>query len=269
MRLVPYNSADEHPPTKSAIYKNGMISPRSLLGHVVFPWISKLSLAKQQRLGVVNGPVAKRGVSFVAQTILPTTEGDFVVRAYRLNGAPHLEPVAIISGNIHGTTALPVRVHDQCFTSEVLGSLKCDCKSQLEWSKSYIKSVDGGVVIYLQQEGRGMGLANKIKAYKYASYPIIIPNPIFLSLQEHGLDTVDANLVLGFEGDTREYSAVPEILKDLGIESIQLITNNPRKIEMIRGLGVHVVARIPIVMTTNKHSSAYISTKSSRMGHLS
>ena len=123
----------------------------------------------------------------------------------------------------------------------------------MQWAKDYIQDHGPGIVIYLQQEGRGMGLANKVKAY---------------SLQEHGFDTVDANKLLGFEDDTREYTAVPYILHELGIKSVRLITNNPRKIEMMGKLGVNIVGRIPIHIDSNPHSHGYLKAKGSRMGHM-
>ena len=140
------------------------------------------------------------------------------------------------------------------FTSEVLGSLKCDCREQLEFAMSYIQHnpLGCGVIIYLSQEGRGIGLSNKIKAY---------------SVQEHGYDTVDANRVLGFPDDLREYSCVPSVLDDLQLSSVKLMTNNPRKTEALCALGVHVVGRIPVVMGDNEHSRGYIQAKRTRMGH--
>lgn len=159
----------------------------------------------------------------------------------------------MIQGDVAGLRDVPVRVHDECLTSEVLGSLKCDCREQLDLSLRYIRDNASGVVIYLRQEGRGIGLANKIAAY---------------ALQEQGHDTVDANRLLGLPDDARRYDAAAAILRDLGVESIQLMTNNPRKIEKLEALGVQITARIPILIAPTPHSAGYLSAKSDRMGHL-
>merc|ERR1712078_72381 len=150
--------------------------------------------------------------TFVAETLLPTLAGNFRVRAFRqiVNGAIIGEPIVIMKGRPEGLTNVPVRVHDACFTSEVLGSLKCDCAEQLRMALDFIRDEGCGVVFYLQQEGRGIGLANKIAAY---------------SLQEKGFDTVDANRSLGLPDDCREYSSVRNILNQLGVKSVKLITN--------------------------------------------
>jgi GTP cyclohydrolase II len=189
-------------------------------------------------------------LEFVAETILPTTRGTFRVRAYRdtLRGT---EPLAIVSGAIEGRANVLVRVHDECLTSEVLGSLKCDCREQLEAALERIRE-DGGVVIYLRQEGRGIGLANKIAAY---------------ALQERGLDTVDANRALGLPDDARSYDVAASILADLRLEEIRLLTNNPRKIERLTALGVSVAERVDLHIEANRYNLGYISTKRARMGH--
>lgn len=190
---------------------------------------------------------------FVAETLLPTSEGAFRVRAYRAHGSlRESEPIAMISGAVQGKAGVPVRVHDQCFTSEVFGSLKCDCREQLLFAKEYTKQ-HGGVVIYMPQEGRGIGLANKIMAY---------------SMQEQGLDTVDANRVLGFRDDYRSYEPVLAILKDLGVKSIRLLTNNPRKIRLLSEMGVQVDGRLPVVIPGGEHSQGYLTAKAERMAHL-
>lgn len=192
---------------------------------------------------------------FVAETKLPTTSGFFRVRAYRhwySNLAPS-EPLAMICGDVEGLSEVPVRVHDACFTSEVLGSLKCDCAEQLQYALDWIRKEGPGVVVYLQQEGRGIGLANKIAAYH---------------MQEKGYDTVDANRALNLPDDSREYSAVANILKDLDIKSIKLMTNNPRKIERLSSLGVDVVDRIPVEIEAQEHSEGYLKVKGERMNHI-
>jgi 3,4-dihydroxy 2-butanone 4-phosphate synthase / GTP cyclohydrolase II len=190
-------------------------------------------------------------LAFVAETRLPTARGTFRVRAYR-DPDTGSEPLAIVSGAIEGRRRVLVRVHDECLTSEVLGSLRCDCREQLESSLEQIRD-GGGVVIYLRQEGRGIGLANKIAAY---------------ALQERGLDTVDANLALGLPDDARRYEAAAAILADLGLSEIRLLTNNPRKIEQLTALGVSVWEREPLLVAPNPHSRGYMSTKRARMGHL-
>ncbi|MEQ1502640.1 MAG: GTP cyclohydrolase II [Myxococcota bacterium] len=191
------------------------------------------------------------GVVFVAETVLPTVRGPYRVRAYR-DPATGTEPLAIVSGAVEGRTNVLVRVHDECLTSEVLGSLKCDCREQLESALDRIREEDG-VVIYLRQEGRGIGLANKIAAY---------------ALQEQGMDTVDANLALGLPDDARSYHAAAAILADLGLTEIRLLTNNPRKIERLTSLGVSVSGREPLWIAANPHSRGYLATKRARMGHL-
>jgi len=192
------------------------------------------------------------GVLFVSETLLPTKSGEFRVRAYR-DLSDGSEPVAIISGDVFGMTDVPVRVHDECFTSEVLGSLKCDCREQLQFAMETIKNSGPGAVVYLRQEGRGIGLANKIAAY---------------ALQEEGHDTVDANRLLGLPDDQRRYEAAAGILEDLGVKSIALLTNNPRKVEALESLGVEISGRLPVLVESNPHSAGYLRAKADRMGHL-
>lgn len=191
-------------------------------------------------------------VRFISETLLPTKRGEFRVRAYR-DQRDNSEPVAILVGDVRGARDLPVRVHDECFTSEVLGSLKCDCREQLEFAMEFIQRRSPGVVIYLHQEGRGIGLANKIAAY---------------ALQEQGHDTVDANRLLGLPDDSRRYDAASAILADLGVESIRLMTNNPRKQDELLALGVEITGRIPVLVEPNAHSAGYLNAKADRMGHL-
>jgi len=195
------------------------------------------------------------GTEFVAETNLPTENGSIRFRAYRTTGSEGmLEPIVIVSDDIgkENSTEVPLRVHDQCVTSEVFGSMKCDCRLQLEMATQYVRE-HGGCVIYLQQEGRGIGLANKVAAY---------------NLQEKGMDTVDANRALGFADDYRTYECVKDILSDLKVSSVKLLTNNPRKIDRLRSAGIDVVERLPIVAETSPHSSKYLQTKEQRMGHI-
>jgi GTP cyclohydrolase II len=189
---------------------------------------------------------------FIAETLLPTVHGRFRVRAYR-DAETGAEPLAMIVGDVEGTADVLCRVHDQCQTSEVFGSLRCDCKEQLDTALARIQK-EGGIVLYLPQEGRGIGLANKVAAY---------------AAQELGLDTVDANRHLGLPDDAREYYAVRDILNDLKIASIKLMTNNPRKINELTSLGIKVVERVPIVTPPNSDFSlAYVKAKKERMFHM-
>jgi len=202
-------------------------------------------------LGLFTNQLNNRCI-FVAETNLPTDKGTFRVRSYRSTVDASYEPTAIIFGKVEGLENVPIRVHDACFTSEVLGSQKCDCKDQLDFSINYIKHNCPGIVIYLQQEGRGIGLANKIAAY---------------SMQEKGYDTVEANRILGLPDDCRDYQSVYDILGDLRIKSVKLMTNNPRKIEQLEKLGIKITDRIPIQMQPNLTNLHYLKTKASRMQH--
>ena len=191
--------------------------------------------------------------NFVAECQMPTIFGHYRMRSYSYSSsAQKLEPIVMICGETRDCENVLVRVHDQCFTSEVFGSLRCDCREQLQKSLELVKK-EGGIVIYLQQEGRGIGIANKVAAY---------------SLQDSGVDTVDANIQLGFKDELREYMAVPDILADLGIRSIRLITNNPFKINQLKALGVQITERIPMQIPSNQHNTRYLLTKRDRMNHI-
>ena len=192
------------------------------------------------------------GVQFISETLLPTKRGQFRVRAYR-DLSDGSEPVAIFCGDLEGLSDVPVRVHDECFTAEVLGSLKCDCREQLHFALDMIRRRQVGAVVYLRQEGRGIGLANKIAAY---------------ALQEEGHDTVDANRLLGLPDDKRRYDAAARILEDLGVQSIQLLTNNPRKVKALGELGVKITSRLPVLVGANPHNANYLQVKADRMGHM-
>jgi GTP cyclohydrolase II len=160
--------------------------------------------------------------------------------------------VALVMGNVHGAKAVPVRVHSECLTSEVFGSLKCDCRDQLEAAQAEIGRRGRGVIVYLRQEGRGIGLPAKIRAYE---------------LQSKGHDTVDANRILGLPDDARDYSAAAAILQHLGVGSIRLMTNNPLKVKALRTLGVEIESRVPSIVGTNPFSASYLEAKRQRMGH--
>jgi GTP cyclohydrolase II len=155
-------------------------------------------------------------------------------------------------GPLTGRSHVPIRIHSECLTSEVFGSLKCDCKDQLEAAQAEIARRGFGAVLYLRQEGRGIGLANKVRAY---------------ALQAHGADTVDANRLLGLPDDARRYDAAAAMLHNLGVRSVELLTNNPAKEEALRALGVDVSRRIPVLVATNPFSASYLETKRSRMRH--
>lgn len=199
-----------------------------------------------------DGDQSRGSFEFVAETLLPTIHGRFRVRAYR-NAESGAEPLAMIVGDVEGKAEVLCRVHDQCQTSEVFGSLRCDCKEQLDAALARIQK-EGGMVLYLPQEGRGIGLANKVAAY---------------AAQEMGLDTVDANRHLGLPDDAREYTAVRDILDDLKISSLRLMTNNPRKISELTSLGIHIASRVSIVTPPNSDfSRAYVMAKKERMFHM-
>ncbi len=189
-------------------------------------------------------------ITFYAETLLPTQHGHFRLRVYRDGGTR--EPMAIVAGEVRGHDAVPVRVHSACFTSETLGSLRCDCREQLEFALRYINE-NGGIVLYLHQEGRGIGLGNKVRAY---------------ALQQEGYDTVEANEMLGLPTDGRTYGVAALILQDLGVQSIRLMTNNPSKMLALRKLGILIQDRIPVVIPKTEFSASYLETKRSRMGHL-
>lgn len=187
-----------------------------------------------------------------ASSPLPTRHGTFEVYVFRYDDEPDKEHLAIVSGGVRGASDVSVRVHSECLTSEVLGSLKCDCREQLEFALGYIARQSPGVVLYLRQEGRGIGLTNKIRAY---------------ALQSHGVDTVDANRQLGLPDDTRRYESAAAMLEHLGVRSVRLLTNNPEKISALRALGVVVRERVPVLIEPNAHSRGYLRTKVVRMNH--
>jgi 3,4-dihydroxy 2-butanone 4-phosphate synthase/GTP cyclohydrolase II len=190
-------------------------------------------------------------VERVVETGLPTGFGDFRVFGYR-SVVDDKHHVALVKGDVDGKEDVLVRVHSECLTGDVFHSLRCDCGEQLESALSMIEAEGQGVLLYLAQEGRGIGLLNKLKAYK---------------LQEEGLDTVDANLKLGLPADLRDYGIGAQILVDLGLSSIRILTNNPKKIRGLEGYGLSVSAQIPIQHMPNPHNEAYLRAKKERMGH--
>ncbi len=183
---------------------------------------------------------------------LPTEYGDFNLYLYRskLDGQHHL---ALVNGEVSGKSNVLVRVHSECLTGDVFGSFRCDCGPQLHQAMRQIAEAGSGVIVYMRQEGRGIGLAPKIKAYK---------------LQEQGYDTVEANRKLGYEMDLREYGLGAQILADLGLHTIRLLTNNPRKIVGLEGYGLKITQQVPIRIKPNPHNARYLQTKREKLGHL-
>jgi len=183
---------------------------------------------------------------------LPTRYGMFKLHLYR-SALDNMEHLALVYGNVEGENDVLVRVHSECLTGDVFHSQRCDCGEQLETAMKMISEKGAGVIVYMRQEGRGIGLANKIHAYR---------------LQEEGCDTVEANERLGFPPDLREYGLGAQILLDLGVKSIILLTNNPQKIVGIKGYGISIKARQPLIIEAHKHNRRYLKTKKNKMGHL-
>jgi GTP cyclohydrolase II len=188
----------------------------------------------------------------VAHAALPTRHGRFTIYGFRGHG-PQEEAIALVRGKLDGKTPPLVRVHSQCLTGDVLSSLRCDCRAQLELSLKKIGKAPAGILLYLPQEGRGIGLMNKLRAYE---------------LQDEGMDTVEANQTLGFAADARDYDFSAQILKQLGATKIRLLSNNPEKVRQLQRAGVKVVERVPCQPRISKTSRAYLRTKKRKMGHL-
>ena len=183
---------------------------------------------------------------------MPTKYGNFKAHCYinKLNGEHH---VALVMGDLNNGNDVLCRVHSECLTGDVFGSLRCDCGQQLDRAMKMIAENGSGVLLYMRQEGRGIGLVNKLKAYH---------------LQDNGMDTLDANLALGFQGDLREYYIGAQILRDLGIKSLHLLTNNPDKVYQLEDYGMKIASRVPIEIEANPYDSFYLKTKKDRMGHI-
>jgi GTP cyclohydrolase II len=190
-------------------------------------------------------------IELKAQTNLPTVQGTFRFYVFE-DTITKQEYIALQVGEVAGAQRVPVRIHSSCFTSEIFNSQKCDCNEQLEFAMNYIQTAGKGVVIYLYQEGRGIGLINKIRAY---------------ALQETGLDTVEANRALGLPDDLRDFTPAKYIIDYLQIESVALITNNPEKVSSLESLGIEVAQRIPALIAPNQHSQKYLQTKAEKMHH--
>jgi GTP cyclohydrolase II len=191
-------------------------------------------------------------VRIAAIADLPSRFGKFQVVAF-WNNRDGKEHAAFVHGDVTGAADVPVRLHSECLTGDALGSLRCDCRDQLEAALKAIGEMDAGILLYLRQEGRGIGFLNKIRAY---------------GLQDHGMDTVEANLALGFRDDERDYSVAAHMLQSLKVKSIRLITNNPKKISGLQELGIVVSGRIPLIIPPNPYNSFYLKTKKEKSGHL-
>lgn len=199
-----------------------------------------------------DGEQIKLCVKIVAVANLPTKFGEFQIIAFynNIDGEDH---VALVHGDVCGKDEVPVRLHSECLTGDAIGSLRCDCREQLMASLEKIASLDCGIFLYLRQEGRGIGLLNKMKAYQ---------------LQDFGYDTVEANLALGFRDDERDYKVAAHMLMALDVKSAKLLTNNPQKIDDIKRHGIDVVGRIPVLITPTKHNKEYMRTKMEKFGHM-
>src|SRR6516165_4936550 len=203
------------------------------------------------------GAEANGSLRLVAEAELPTRYARFTIHGFQ-GGTPEHQAIALVRGKIRGPfksrKSVPlVRVHSQCLTGDVLTSLRCDCRAQLELSLKQIGRAKAGILLYLPQEGRGIGLMNKLRAYQ---------------LQDQGMDTVEANESLGFAADAREYDFPAQILKRLGTRQIRLLSNNPEKVKQLESAGIHVVQLVPCQPRVSKTSRAYLQTKKKKMGHL-
>jgi 3,4-dihydroxy 2-butanone 4-phosphate synthase/GTP cyclohydrolase II len=187
-----------------------------------------------------------------AEAVIPTPFGDWRIIAYR-NDVDQHEHVAMVKGEVEGQEGVMVRMHSECLTGDVFHSLRCDCGEQLDAAMQQIEQEGRGVVVYLRQEGRGIGLIHKLRAY---------------NLQDQGMDTVEANEALGFRADLRDYGIGAQILLDLGLSSIRILTNNPKKIVGMDGYGLSVAEQVPLMVAPNPHNTSYLRTKRDRMGHL-
>ena len=199
------------------------------------------------------GSAPLQGVEHVAASRLPTRHGEFVLHSYR-QLADGTEHAVLVCGNAAGQEDVLVRLHSECLTGDVLGSLRCDCGPQLEMSLERIAAAGRGVLVYLRgHEGRGIGFSHKVRAY---------------ALQDEGLDTVDANVALGFAADMRDYTICADMLKLLGVSSLRLMTNNPRKLNAMEKMGIHIAERVPLQEGKNPFNEFYLETKAGKLGHM-
>lgn len=186
-----------------------------------------------------------------AQANLPTEHGVFTVVSFAF-GDSCIEDIALVRGDVYGMSNVPTRLHSECLTGDVFHSLRCDCRAQLERAQRHFATLPTAILLYMRQEGRGIGMANKIAAY---------------ALQERGLDTVEANIELGFDDDIRDYSLAARMIRALGVESLDLYTNNPKKIEGLTANGIKITHREPIIIEPNAHNDHYLRTKKEKSGH--
>jgi GTP cyclohydrolase II len=199
-----------------------------------------------------DNPAESTPIQMVSVADLPTRFGNFRAVAFTADARGD-EHIAIVHGHVRDEKDVPMRIHSECLTGDVLGSLRCDCRDQLIHALETLGQMERGVLLYLRQEGRGIGLTNKIRAY---------------ALQDNGHDTVEANHLLGFGDDERDYTVAGEMVRALGIKSVQLMTNNPRKLIGMKEHGVTVSGRLPVVMPVNRFNASYLMTKQKRSGHM-
>jgi 3,4-dihydroxy 2-butanone 4-phosphate synthase/GTP cyclohydrolase II len=221
------------------------------------PELKRFAKKHKLKLGTIEDLIKYRRsreklIERVETIRMPTDYGDFQLHLYRskLDGQNHL---ALVKGEVAGKENVLVRVHSECLTGDVFGSRRCDCGPQLHQAMRQVSDEGRGVILYMRQEGRGIGLPAKIQAYK---------------LQEQGLDTVQANLKLGFPMDLREYGMGAQILVDLGLHKIRLLTNNPKKVVGLEGYGLEITQQVPIRVKPNRHNKKYLETKKKKLGHL-
>jgi GTP cyclohydrolase II len=213
---------------------------------------AKAAPSRRTPKGLATTKNGRGTLNAVAQAELPSRFGRFRIYGFEGRG-PQQEAVALVRGKLNGKTTPLVRVHSQCLTGDVLASLRCDCRAQLELSLKKIGQANSGILLYLPQEGRGIGLMNKLRAYQ---------------LQDDGMDTVEANESLGFAADARDYEFSAQILRQLGAKKIRLLSNNPEKVRQLESAGIRVVKRVPCQPRVSKTSRVYLQTKKKKMGHL-